>query len=256
MTNLVRLTEEDMVGLPVTLADGSRFIVPAFTLVNSAGDIAGQQVEGTVAHDAVDSGNPVKMGFYGSLNARAGSVTDGDRVDAWGGSKGQLYVTLTSQSGGSFGDLGGAGDGDALAGALATRGFNMAFNGTTWDRMRGDTNGMVFQSALGSSRWAYPGVTGGLTTTADTIVMAAGGAGVRNFVHGLQYSNSSATASEIVIKDNATVIWRGMAPASMTGQICVTFDPPLRGTANTALNVAMITTGTATRISLQGHQGA
>lgn len=37
MTDLQRIGSDNGVGLPVTLADGSRYIVPAFVLVNFAG---------------------------------------------------------------------------------------------------------------------------------------------------------------------------------------------------------------------------
>lgn len=62
-------------------------------------------------------------------------------------------------------------------------------------------------------------------------------------------------ASEIVVKDGSTVIWRGDAPALMTSPAGVLFAVPLEGTANTALNVAMITTATTTRVSAQGFTG-
>lgn len=110
--------------------------------------------------------------------------------------------------------------------------------------------------AVAAIRWQYAGVTGGLIDTADVVVSAAGAAGVRNYMTGLQFHNTSATASEIVVKDGSTVIWRGVAPASMAQPAAINFDVPLRGTAATALNVAMITTGTATRVSAQGFQGS
>lgn len=104
--------------------------------------------------------------------------------------------------------------------------------------------------------WAYASPTGGLTDTSDATAKAASGAGIRNYVGAIQAANSSATASEIVIKDGAsTVLWRGYLPAT-SGTLSVRFDPPLRGTANTATVVAMITTGTATRVSIQGYTGA
>lgn len=104
-----------------------------------------------------------------------------------------------------------------------------------------------------ASGWNYAGATGGMTATADVALAAAAGAGVCNYLSALQFFNSAAVASEIVVKDGAsTVIWRGMVPASMTVPICIVFPTPLRGSANTALNVAMLTTSTATRVSAQG----
>jgi hypothetical protein len=119
-----------------------------------------------------------------------------------------------------------------------------------------DTKGLpAFGRYRSSSRWNYAGATGGITNTADVAVMAAGGASVRNYMTGLQYQNTSATASEIVVKDGATVIWRGYAVANMAAPASLAFATPLKGTANTALNVAMLTTATATIVSAQGFQG-
>lgn len=114
-----------------------------------------------------------------------------------------------------------------------------------------DGNGNV----VGESAFQFAGATGGITGTADVALAAAGGAGVRNYLTAIQFKNTSAVASEIVIKDGATVIWRGQVSASMTVMDGWTFNPPLRGTANTALNVAMLTTATATIVSAQGYTG-
>ncbi len=97
------------------------------------------------------------------------------------------------------------------------------------------------------------GATGGIINTTPVAIAAAGGAGVRNYLAAIQYMNSAATASEIEIRDGSTVIWRGYVPASMTVAASFTFPVPLRGTANTALNVALLTTATATRVSAQGY---
>lgn len=105
-----------------------------------------------------------------------------------------------------------------------------------------------------ASRFNFAGATGGIVNTTAVPIAAAGGVGVRNYVAAVQYFNSAAVASEIEIRDGSTVIWRGYAPASMTVPISVVFPVPLRGSANTAINVAMATTATATRVSAQGYQ--
>lgn len=111
-------------------------------------------------------------------------------------------------------------------------------------------------SVSSSATWQYAGIAGGIVDTADVAIKAAAGAGVRNYLTNIQFINTSATASEIVVKDGTTIIWRGYAPASGTQVNSVEFNTPLRGTANTALNVAMITTATATRVSAQGYTAA
>jgi hypothetical protein len=125
-------------------------------------------------------------------------------------------------------------------------------------RAQGPGGGPVITDphAAAASRWQYAGVTGGITNTSDVALAAAAGSGVRNYLTGIQFKNTSATASEIVVKDGSTVIWRGHAGASMAQMECITFPVPLKGTANTALNVAMITTATATIVSAQGFTAA
>ena len=100
--------------------------------------------------------------------------------------------------------------------------------------------------------WSYAGATGGITDIANYALAPAQGGQLKNYLCSLQFSNKSAVASEIVVLDGATVIWRGSAAANQTLMNEMTFDPPLRGSVNTAMNVAMITTGTATIVSAQG----
>lgn len=59
--------------------------------------------QGAVAHDALDSGNPIKIGGFASVNPPAG-VGDGDRVNAWFGTAGQQAIQLVAGSGGT-GDI-------------------------------------------------------------------------------------------------------------------------------------------------------
>lgn len=109
---------------------------------------------------------------------------------------------------------------------------------------------------IGETAYQFAGATGGIINTADVAIAAAAGAGIRNYLNSIWFKNTSATVSELVIKDGATIIWRGHVGASMTFGELVTFCPPLRGTANTALNVALLTTATATIVSAQGYTGA
>lgn len=215
----------------------------------------GVTIAGDIASGATDSGNPVKVA--GVYNSTPPTFTTGQRGDLQLGSRGSLRVELFSQSSANpIVTLTGASDGVA-AGSTGFIGYSatLAFNGTTYDRARGDVNGLVVQSSLSSASWAYAGVTGGITDTSDVVIKAAAGGSVRNYLKSLQFKNNAAVASEIVVKDGSTVIWRGHVSASMISTTTIIFDPPLRGTANTAMNVAMITTATATIISGQGFTG-
>lgn len=102
------------------------------------------------------------------------------------------------------------------------------------------------------SDWSYAAASGGITGTSDVALQAAN-AGQRHFLTSLQVKNShTSTATEVVVKDGSTVIWRMHCSAAATEPACVIFDPPLVGTKNTALNVACVTNSTATYVNAQG----
>lgn len=103
--------------------------------------------------------------------------------------------------------------------------------------------------------WSYPAATGGITNTSDVVAKAAAGASIRNYVTGCQLQNVNATATEFVIKDGSTVLWRAYLPASMPAAVSVNFANPLKGTANTAVNIACITTGAQVYADVQGYAG-
>jgi hypothetical protein len=67
----------------------------------------------------------------------------------------------------------------------------------------------------------------------------------------MQLSNNSAVATEVVLKDGATIIWRGHLPANAPMSEII-FENPLKTTANTALNFACITNGAAVYVNAQG----
>lgn len=104
--------------------------------------------------------------------------------------------------------------------------------------------------------WSYAAASGGITDTADVALSAAPGVGKSNYLTGLQLANTSVTATEVVVKDGSTVIWRTKVGASMTAPVNITFERPLVGSNNTALNAACITNATVTYINAQGYIGA
>jgi hypothetical protein len=114
--------------------------------------------------------------------------------------------------------------------------------------------------AIPGLTWSYPAPAGGLVTTAGVTAKAAAGAGIRNYVTAVQVINSHATIStEVVIRDGAsgTVLHRGYALANGGGYAC-TFKTPLRGTADTLIEIAEVTqTATAgVLVNLQGYVAA
>ncbi len=107
--------------------------------------------------------------------------------------------------------------------------------------------------AIPEAEWSYAAAAGGIVNTTDVVAKAAAGAGLRNYLIAFQVRNANATATEFVIKDGSTVIWRGHLPASMTGSMEVELPIPLKSSANAALNVACITTGAQVYFNAQGY---
>lgn len=110
---------------------------------------------------------------------------------------------------------------------------------------------VILPYAIPASTWSYASANGGVTDTADDEAKAAV-ASTRHYITSVQVINAHDTVgTEVVIKDGSTVLWRGWAEQT-GGGVSAKFDPPLRGTANTAVNVANITTGSQTYFNLQG----
>jgi hypothetical protein len=149
------LTVDAPVGTPafVRLSDGSNAIstlpvslasVPSHAVTN-AGTFA-VQAAGDVASGASDSGNPVKVG--GKYNSSQPTITNGQRSDLQVNSSGELLsqVTVLGAAGadGDTNNLGFAvqkGSASVTARKIAVAPF--VFNGTDWDRMKGDTSNGV-----------------------------------------------------------------------------------------------------------------
>ncbi len=99
--------------------------------------------------------------------------------------------------------------------------------------------------SIPEAEWAYAAAASGIvnTTTAVTIKTAAG-AGLRNYITGIQVMAETLTnATELAIRDGAagTVLWRTKIPAGGLLPSTFAFPSPLKGTANTLLEVATLT---------------
>lgn len=103
-----------------------------------------------------------------------------------------------------------------------------------------------------SGKWTYTSPTP--LTDLTIIALKAANANAINVLKGLQFFNTSATATIIQVRDGTTPIWRGLAAANGTHPIIVNFDIPLMGTINTALNFAAETTGANLYINAQGYE--
>lgn len=221
-------------------------------------------VGGSVADNGVAAGNPVMAGCL--YESTLSTYAAGDVGDCHLGSRGSLHVELfganTTQGAATL-----ASNADAESNSYASLNVSSHlanFNGTTWDRVRGDTSGLVNQPfAMAGSRWSYAAAASGIsnTTTAVTVAAAAG-ASVRNYVTSMQCdSGALGAATELAVRDGAggTVLWRGfVTTAGWTGGRQITFYSPLRGTANTLVEIVTLTasiTG-AVYCNLQGYTGS
>lgn len=133
---------------------------------------------------------------------------------------------------------------------MITQMHGMAPDGS-WKPIVISAEGSIAQP-INNSSWFYAGAAGGVTGTADVALKAASTTGAVNYLQSMQVINKGATATEIVVKDGSTVVWRSYVGASMLTGVSFRFDPPLQTTPNTAMNFACITTGTATIVSAQG----
>lgn len=231
----------------------------------AAGTTAGAYSQGNAASGATDSGNPVKIG--GVYNSTTPTLTTGQRGDLQIDAKASLRVGIYGENGAvSLGITNAAlADGKSNSVGLGyslLSSYGMVYNGSTWDRLRGDANGTVVQPALSSTFWKYAAASGGIanTTTAVT-VKAAAGASVRNYVMSMQCSHDTLGAvTELAIRDGAagTVIWRGkLNTTAVDGSgTTINFDPPLQGTANTLTEIVTLTAVTGgVYCNLQGYTG-
>lgn len=112
---------------------------------------------------------------------------------------------------------------------------------------------VVKPHAIPESCWQGTGV---LTTTADLVIKTAAGASVRNYVSDFIYQNTSAVATIVVVKEGSTTIAQFNAPASMAVPAVISWACPIKGAANTAINIAALTTGANVLVNAAGHIGA
>lgn len=97
------------------------------------------------------------------------------------------------------------------------------------------------------------GKTADITGTADTALIAAQGGGIRTYITTLIIQNSHATVGTWVnVKDGTTSKLTVFCKAG-GGGASVPLPKALRGSANTAWNVAAETTGANVRVSAVGY---
>lgn len=171
------------------------------------------------------------------------------------------------------------------------------FNGTTWDRLRTAivaatgtltgllnviglavynttrpeaTNGQVLPFQIDTEGkqitlpYTRPGdmvsgaITSAMTGTTSTSLVAAPGAGLRNYITTIIVSNAHATVgTDVAIQDGSGGTTLLTIPAAAVyGGAVINLPVPLRQpTTNTALFCANVTTGASTKVSAVGYKG-
>jgi hypothetical protein len=112
---------------------------------------------------------------------------------------------------------------------------------------------VVRLNATPETEWFYVAAAGGITNTTDVVLAAAAGPGLKVYLTSLQLKNTNATATQVVVKDGSTIIWRGHASASPLTTDSIVFASPIHTSNNTALNIACVTTGAALLVNAQGY---
>ena len=103
--------------------------------------------------------------------------------------------------------------------------------------------------ALPGASWRYVGAAGGIVNTTGITLVAAGGAGIKQYITSISLVNSHQTiGTEIVIRNvttTATTVYRAWCQFA-GGGVAMNFVPPLASIANEGLEILEVTaTGTA-----------
>lgn len=150
----------------------------------------------------------------------------------------------------------------AIGIALEARSTQKASMSASGDvvRAQGTLDGkqVVIPGAIPELTWSYAAAATGIVNTAVAVtIKAAAGAGIRNYLSTLTIDHDAlGAATELAIRDGAagTVLWRGKLQTAAVEGTLVTFDPPLRGSANTLLEVVTLTAVTGgVYVNATGH---
>lgn len=190
----------------------------------TSGVTGSQAVGGDTASAATDAGNPVKVG--GRFDSTPATYTDGQRSDLHVDSRGNLRVILQT---GTTAISANADNADGVASTstnanLAVRNRNTVYNGTTWDRQPGTTNGAynLIRDAAGNAR--------GANVDASNNLMV-------NVAGGLVPSGTALNTYSVHLTTNATT-----TPTASTAYI-------------SAISVSSEVAGTTSTVTIQDKQG-
>ena len=101
--------------------------------------------------------------------------------------------------------------------------------------------GKVILAGTGAEELLWQASTD-FTTTGDVALKASAGAGIRNYLTDITIENTGAAEIRVLIKDGTTRVLSVTLPGK--GVFTRRYGSPVKGTAATALNVALSATGT------------
>ena len=144
--------------------------------------------------------------------------------------------------------ISGAGNPIRIGARAATANFTAVATGDLTDLVATTVGAQVVKPfSIPEGDWSYAAAASGIvnTTTAVTI-KAAAGAGLRNYITGIDLATDGAlgAATEVAVRDGAagTVIWRmKIGTTGLQSGRAISFPTPLKSTANTLLEVVTLT---------------
>ena len=101
--------------------------------------------------------------------------------------------------------------------------------------------------------WFYVAASGGITNTSAVTIKSASLSGYRHYLLSMQVDNASAVGSEMMVRNGAAGNVLARIYIAANSSRVIKFEPPLRGTVNTLMEVIMVTTATQTYINAQGY---
>lgn len=147
-----------------------------------------------------------------------------------------------------------------VAGQARTTNYTAIASGSTADLITTAVGALIVKNfSIPELDWAYVAASGGISnTTTPVTIKNAAGAGFKNYITGLQiYADTLGTATEVAIRDGSggTVLWRHKIATTGISGLNIIFTTPLKGTANTLLEVVTLTASGvgAVYVNAQGY---
>lgn len=184
---------------------------------------ANQSVSGTVGASVIGA-----VAVYSATNSIGGS--DGNT---------QLNVA-TGPAGSSSSPVGAA---------------NYVYNGSGWDRMRGNASIGTLVTPYTFPSSLVSGVTSVITGTASVQVLAPAATGQRNYITNVLVTNAAAVGTTVQLLDAGNVIYAGYAAAS-GGGFAVSFPAPLKQSSIAGNLSALSTVQASVFVSASGYTAA